>query len=119
MTRTVNGEQHECLVTIDLTLTASDAAIRLGTLSGGMSQMIRFPHAVSQWTLREIDAALTNLVGAARAEMTPAPAPPVYRSVDRVPPPRGYAWCPACLGCLERSQTCATCDGNRIVRTAD
>lgn len=119
LTRRANGEQREGLVTVDVALTADDAAVRISPLASGVSHLCRFHHRVSRWTLGEIDAAIAAAMHADRPVLPRFKDPDVTRDTDTTPPPPGYAWCPSCLGCLERAPTCPTCDGNRIVRQQD
>ena len=106
----------EGLVTMDMTLTTDDAVIRIGSIRGGESAFRGFRHRVSLWTLREIDAAIASVMHANRPVSPLFKDETVTRSTDPTPPPDGYLWCPDCKGCLERSQICATCDGDRVVR---
>lgn len=118
VSRVADGATADGIVTLDVLLEARDALVRIGSLSGGLSELRAFRHPVSLWTLREIDSAIEATLHANRSivpRFKDAPAQ-ATRSVDQLPPPVGYQWCPACLGCLEWSQTCPVCDGDRVVR---
>jgi len=119
VTRASGGESAEVTVTLDMLLTARDALVRIGSRALGTSQLRGFTHPVSLWTLGEIDAMIEAIVYAnrpIRSYFKGETAETATRSSDLLPPPLGYSWCPTCLGCLNRSQTCQTCDGNRVVR---
>ena len=116
------GDDHgEVVVTLDVLLNARDALVRIGNRASGTSHHREFRHPVSLWTLGEIDAMIEAIMYANRPIRTlfkDGGGQSVSRSFDAIPPPLGFSWCPACLGCLNRSQTCRTCDGNRIVRVS-
>lgn len=121
--RRSSGDDHgEAVVTLDILLNARDALVRIGSRAGGHSHFRGFRHPVSLWTLGEIDQMIEAILYR-NSPITPRFKGSVTksgnRSSDLLPPPLGYVWCPKCLGCLNRSQTCPVCDGNRVVRHAD
>lgn len=116
VTRTSGADTAEVTVTLDMLLNARDALVRVGSKAVGTSHLRGFTHPVSLWTLHEIDAMIQAIVYANRPIRSYFKGETATRTADLLPPPLGYSWCPACLGCLNRSQTCPTCDGNRVVR---
>lgn len=119
VTRSVGGESAEVVVTLDMLLDARNALVRIGSRAVGSSHVRGFTHPISLWTLGEIDAMIEAIIYAnrpIRSYFKGDDAKTVTRSGDLIPPPLGYQWCPKCFGCLNRSQTCQTCDGNRVVR---